>query len=311
MATGVAEPYDIDHRIRRADGVYRWFHGRVIAPDGYARECRSLVHREYRHRRPEASRSTARRREAAARDGRASPIDVGDTRSTLSAGRKHSDRMLLQRRIGRSKLHTSRTRSGPKPPGRFDQPDDRPSRKRRYRPLRDGRVPERTSHCFRPRVGDALAAAWRPMAMAHGLRACWATPISSATGKVLGAFAVYYGEPRTPTPQELGLIDQFTHIASIAIDRAQSDAALKRSEARKAAILDAALDCIITIDHEGCVTEFNPAAERTFGYRRDDIVGKQLADAIIPPSLREKTSTGIGPIPGHRRVATRSAGAWR
>ena len=71
------------------------------------------------------------------------------------------------------------------------------------------------------------AHAWCPMAMAHGLQACWSTPISSAAGKVLGAFAIYYDEPRTPTPQQQVLIEQFTHIASIAIERAQSDAALK------------------------------------------------------------------------------------
>ena len=70
-------------------------------------------------------------------------------------------------------------------------------------------------------------------------------------------------------------------------------AALRRSEARKAAILDSALDCIVTIDHEGCITEFNPAAERTFGYRRDEVVGKQLADVIIPPSLREEHRRGF------------------
>ena len=140
---------------------------------------------------------------------------------------------------------------------------------------------------------DTMGDAWCPMAVAHGLRACWATPISSTAGKVLGAFAVYYDEPRTPTPQQLGLIDQFTHIAGIAIDRAQGDGALRRSEARKAAILDAALDCIMTIDHEGSITEFNPAAERTFGYRRDEVVGRQLADAIIPPSLREKHRQGL------------------
>ena len=68
---------------------------------------------------------------------------------------------------------------------------------------------------------------------------------------------------------------------------------LKRSEARKAAILDSALDCIVTIDHEGCITEFNPAAERTFGYRRDEVVGKHLADVIIPPSLRERHRRGF------------------
>ena len=68
---------------------------------------------------------------------------------------------------------------------------------------------------------------------------------------------------------------------------------LKQSEARKAAILDSALDCIVTIDHEGRITEFNPAAERTFGYRRDEVVGKELADVIIPPSLREQHRRGF------------------
>jgi PAS domain S-box-containing protein len=70
-------------------------------------------------------------------------------------------------------------------------------------------------------------------------------------------------------------------------------AALGRSEARKAAILDSALDCIITIDHEGCITEFNPAAEHAFGYRRNEVVGKQLGDIIIPPSLREQHRRGL------------------
>jgi PAS domain-containing protein len=69
------------------------------------------------------------------------------------------------------------------------------------------------------------------MALAHGLQACWSTPISSTAGKVLGAFAIYYDQPRTPTTCEQRLIEQFTHIASIAVERAQNDAALKRSEA--------------------------------------------------------------------------------
>ena len=73
--------------------------------------------------------------------------------------------------------------------------------------------------------------AWCPMALAHGLQACWSTPISSTAGKVLGAFAIYYDEPRLPTALEQSLIEQFTHIASIAIERVQSDAALKQSEA--------------------------------------------------------------------------------
>jgi PAS domain S-box-containing protein len=73
----------------------------------------------------------------------------------------------------------------------------------------------------------------------------------------------------------------------------QEERELQRSEARKAAILESALDCIVMIDHEGCITEFNPAAEHTFGYRRDEVVGKHMADVIIPPSLREKHRHGF------------------
>ena len=69
------------------------------------------------------------------------------------------------------------------------------------------------------------------MALAHGLQACWSTPITSTAGKVLGSFAIYYNEPRTPTPYEQSLIEQVKNIASIAVERAQNDAALKRSEA--------------------------------------------------------------------------------
>jgi PAS domain S-box-containing protein len=73
----------------------------------------------------------------------------------------------------------------------------------------------------------------------------------------------------------------------------QEESELKRTEVRKAAILDSALDCIVTINHEGRITEFNPAAERTFGYRHDEVVGRYMADVIVPPSLREKHRQGF------------------
>ncbi|AGA28643.1 PAS domain S-box protein [Singulisphaera acidiphila] len=84
--------------------------------------------------------------------------------------------------------------------------------------------------------------------------------------------------------------------------------ALRESEARKAAILEAAIDCIITMDQEGKVVEFNPAAEETFGYCRADALGRELCDLIVPPSLREAhrrglahyRATGEAPILGKR-----------
>lgn len=66
-----------------------------------------------------------------------------------------------------------------------------------------------------------------------------------------------------------------------------------RHEARATAILDTALDCIITIDVQGRVLEFNPAAERTFGYRRADVLGRELSALIIPGSLRAAHRRGL------------------
>jgi PAS domain S-box-containing protein len=104
------------------------------------------------------------------------------------------------------------------------------------------------------------------------------------------------------------LRDQDGHIVrwyNLLIDideRKRAEEDLRRSEARKTAILDSALDCIVTIDHQGCITEFNPAAERTFGYRRDEVVGRNLADVIVPASLREQHRRGFA-----RHLATGEA----
>ncbi len=77
---------------------------------------------------------------------------------------------------------------------------------------------------------DPLWADFRDLALAHGLRACWSTPILSSAGKVLGTFAVYYREPHFPDQQELNVIERITHLASIAIERKQAEEALRRSE---------------------------------------------------------------------------------
>jgi two-component system CheB/CheR fusion protein len=74
------------------------------------------------------------------------------------------------------------------------------------------------------------------------------------------------------------------------------------------AMLDSALDCIITMDANGRVLEFNPAAERVFGYTRADAIGRELADLIIPPSFRQRHLEGLqrylrsgdGPVLGRR-----------
>jgi PAS domain S-box-containing protein len=75
------------------------------------------------------------------------------------------------------------------------------------------------------------ASAIRPLALAHGLRSQWSTPIYARDGRVLGTFAIFQRSPASPTQVQQDLIAQVTHIASIAIEGALSEAALKRSEA--------------------------------------------------------------------------------
>jgi diguanylate cyclase (GGDEF)-like protein/PAS domain S-box-containing protein len=87
---------------------------------------------------------------------------------------------------------------------------------------------------------------------------------------------------------------------------------LRASEIRKALILDSALDCILTADHEGRVIEFNAAARRLFGYTRSEILGREVADTIVPPELRDELRrrlrefvlTGASADLGRRRETT-------
>ncbi|MEP6715599.1 MAG: response regulator [Terriglobia bacterium] len=91
----------------------------------------------------------------------------------------------------------------------------------------------------------------------------------------------------------LDSLGSIANTIAIGIDRKLGETALRSSEARKASILETALDCIITIDQESRILEFNPAAERTFGYLRGDVIGKFLADTIIPPEFREAHKAGL------------------
>ncbi len=84
------------------------------------------------------------------------------------------------------------------------------------------------------------------------------------------------------------------HVLSQEIaERERSQMALRESEQRKSAILRTAQDCIISMDHEGLIVDFNEMAERTFGYTAVEVRGRLLADVIIPPDLRNAHASGL------------------
>jgi two-component system, cell cycle sensor histidine kinase and response regulator CckA len=81
---------------------------------------------------------------------------------------------------------------------------------------------------------DPLWAPYKYLAEPYGLRACWSTPIVSRQGKVLGTFAMYYREVRSPSRAELRLLKSTTHLAGIAIEKAQLEERLRQAQKMEA-----------------------------------------------------------------------------
>ncbi len=75
---------------------------------------------------------------------------------------------------------------------------------------------------------------------------------------------------------------------------------IRESEARSVAILEASMDCIITVTEDGEIVEFNPAAEKTFGYSRDGVIGRSMHDLLVPDSLRRSHTRGFDEFRGSR-----------
>ena len=82
-------------------------------------------------------------------------------------------------------------------------------------------------------------------------------------------------------------------LARAIVSRREAEALARRAETRVHEAVQAALDSVITIDHESHIIEFNIAAEKAFGYSRDEILGQLITDTIIPVRLRERHLQGM------------------
>src|SRR5215813_2836383 len=100
---------------------------------------------------------------------------------------------------------------------------------------------------------DPLWTEYRDLALPHGLRACWSTPALASDGRVLGTFAIYSRESRSPTPQQQNIIERITDLASIAI-QGTNDLEQMTSD-----VLDAVLS-VFKCDRSWVVYPCDPAA---------------------------------------------------
>jgi PAS domain S-box-containing protein len=105
--------------------------------------------------------------------------------------------------------------------------------------------------------------------------------------RTLGVIEFFSREVRAPDERTLSLVETFGFQIGLYMSRKQAEDTVRENEALKGAMLESALDAIVTIDHRGDVVEFNPAAERIFGVRREDALGREMAALIIPPRLRD------------------------
>jgi diguanylate cyclase (GGDEF)-like protein/PAS domain S-box-containing protein len=125
-----------------------------------------------------------------------------------------------------------------------------------------------------------------------GLRAAFAFPVLVGTEVV--AVLEFFSTVAAP-PQAL-LLEVMGHVGAQlgrVFERQRAAEALRRGEERLRQILDTAGDAFVAMDGEGCITDWNQAAERVFGWARAAVLGRSLAEVLIPPAYREAHRTGL------------------
>jgi PAS domain S-box-containing protein len=119
-----------------------------------------------------------------------------------------------------------------------------------------------------------------------GLSGALAFPVLGEHGPV-GAVEFYTRELRQPHPELLALLRGFGSQLGQYFELREAEELARESEIVKTSVFETALDAVISIDGDGDIVEFNPSAERLFGYKRQDVVGKEMAELVIPESLRD------------------------
>ncbi len=117
-------------------------------------------------------------------------------------------------------------------------------------------------------ASDPLWAEFRHVALPYGLRACWSTPIATQDGTILGTFAVYYREPRTPDAQHLQIIAHATHLAGIAIEHDWAKIQLRAAEDRYRTLVERlpAITYIAELGADGPWHYVSPQIESILGF---------------------------------------------
>ena len=130
---------------------------------------------------------------------------------------------------------------------------------------------------------DPLWEGYREHVRPFGLRSCWSTPIFSPERTVLGAFAMYFTEPHSPTDDELRLVETAADIARIAIEQQRAYQALRHSEARNHAILRAIPDSMFLTTSDGVILDYHARDIAKLLVPPSAFMGKNVREVLPPP----------------------------
>ncbi len=141
---------------------------------------------------------------------------------------------------------------------------------------------------------------YRQLALPFGLRACWSSPIRVASeGQVLGTFAMYYRETRSPTARERSWVARATYLAAIAISRDRAERAARRADARYRQIVDTTFEGVCLLDDRARILFVNRRAATMLGHSPDDLVGRGLLEFMDEPSRHAARATFIERLRSH------------
>jgi PAS domain S-box-containing protein len=159
-------------------------------------------------------------------------------------------------------------------------------------------------------VRDATALPRQEVAHREGLHAVFAFPVhgfvfpsgdtvdnakpsAARRPAVIGVVELYSEQVEAPDEQMLHAAASMGFQLGVFLESRRAHDAERSQRLRNAAVVEIALDCIITIDHDGRILEWNAAAERTFGHKRANVLGRQMAETIIPPQFRDAHYRGL------------------
>jgi PAS domain S-box-containing protein len=151
-------------------------------------------------------------------------------------------------------------------------------------------------------LADPRTAELEPYLRAEGIGAMLDVPVWR-DGQVVGVLCCeHVGGPRAWTDDEAEFAANVADLVMLSLegaDRRRAERDARHAQGRGAAVIRAALDCVVMMDGRGIVLDFNPAAERTFGWRAAEAVGRSLGELIVPERFREAHQRGL-----ERHVAT-------